>query len=140
MTLILGDYLDTIKRILLVSAGSLSLGLGIIGIFLPLLPTTPLLLLAAACYIRSSDRLYNWLINHKRFGSYIRNYRDGNGIPFKAKVIGVTTLWISMLFTIFFVIPLISIKILLALIGSYFTWFILKQETLKENVEVREAP
>jgi len=122
-----------------VSAGSLSLGLGILGIFLPLLPTTPLLLLAAACYIRSSNRLYNWLINHKHFGSYIRNYREGNGIPFKVKVIGVTTLWISMLFTIFFVIPLMSIKIVLALIGSYFTWFILKQKTLKENVEVREA-
>jgi len=124
---------DRIKKYLLVVAGCLSLGLGVIGIFLPLLPTTPLLLLAAACYIRSSDRLYNWLITHKRFGPYIYNYRAGNGIPLKAKIVGVSTLWISMLFTIIFVIPLISVKILLAAIGAYFTWFILKQKTLKKE-------
>lgn len=126
-------------RIFLVSAGSVSLGLALLGIFLPLLPTTPFLLLTAACYVRSSERLYNWLITHKQLGPYIRNYRDGNGIPVKIKIIGVTTLWASMLFTIIFVVPLIPVKILLALIGSYFTWFILKQKTLGKSVEVRDA-
>lgn len=126
-------------RIFLVSAGSVSLGLALLGIFLPLLPTTPFLLLTAACYVRSSERLYNWLITHKQLGPYIRNYRDGNGIPVKIKIIGVTTLWASMLFTIIFVVPLIQVKILLALIGSYFTWFILKQKTLGKSVEVRDA-
>jgi len=122
------------KRIFLITVGSLSLGVGVLGIFLPLLPTTPLLLLAAACYVRSSDRLYHWLITHKHFGPYIRNYREGNGIPLKAKIIGVSLLWISMLFTIIFVVPLVSIKILLFLIASYFTWFILKQKTLEKTV------
>lgn len=121
------------KRIFLVIIGSLSLGSGIAGIFLPLIPTTPLLLLAAACYVRSSDRLYHWLINHKRLGPYIKNYREGKGIPLKAKVIGITTLWLSMGFTIIFVVPLISVKILLFLIGAYFTHFILKQKTLEKN-------
>lgn len=126
---------ETIKRIFLIAIGSLALGLGILGIFLPLLPTTPLLLLAAACYIRSSKRLYNWLITNKRFGPYIRNYREGNGIPLKAKVVGVTLLWISMLFTVIFVVPFITVKILLLGIAAYFTYFILKQKTLHQNIK-----
>ncbi|WP_240508027.1 YbaN family protein [Virgibacillus indicus] len=122
-----------IKKMFLIIAGSLSLGLGVLGIFLPLLPTTPLLLLAAACYVRSSDKLYEWLITNKYFGSYIENYRMGKGIPLKAKIIGVSVLWISMLYTVVFVIPLMAVKILLILIAAYFTWFILKQKTLKKS-------
>ncbi len=131
--------MQTIKRAFLAAAGALSLVLAILGVFLPLLPTTPFLLLSAACFVRSSDRLYQWLINHKQLGPYIRNYRGGKGIPLKAKIIGVTTLWASMLFTIFFVVPLIAVKILLALIGAYFTWFILKQRTLEKTSEVGES-
>lgn len=124
----------SIKRVLLIIAGSLSLGLGIIGIFLPLIPTTPLLLLAAACYIRSSNTLYEWLITNKHFGHYILDYREGRGIPLKAKIIGVTTIWISMLYTVIFVVPLFAVKILLLLIAAYFSWFILKQKTLRKHV------
>ncbi|WP_096270899.1 YbaN family protein [Paucisalibacillus globulus] len=119
-----------IKRLLLVISGLLSLGLAVIGIFLPLIPTTPLLLLSAACFIRSSDRLYQWLITNKYLGPYIKNYREGKGIPLSAKIVGVSLLWISMLFTIFFVVPLVAVKLLLAGIAGYFTWFILKQKTL----------
>lgn len=129
--------MTSIKKSILIIVGSLSLVLGVLGILLPLLPTTPLLLLAAACYIRSSKRLYDWLITNKYFGPYILNYRQGKGIPLKAKVIGVILLWLSMLYTIIYVIPLIFVKILLFLIGSYFTWFILKQKTLRKNVQVR---
>src|SRR5690554_5059842 len=105
--------MKTMKRFFLIVIGTLSLGLGILGIFLPLLPTTPLLLLAAACYVRSSERMYKWLITNKQFGPYIVNYREGRGIPLKAKVMGVSLIWISMLFTVIFVIPLVMIKILL---------------------------
>ncbi|MCT1901458.1 YbaN family protein [Oceanobacillus sojae] len=121
------------KKALLISCGSLSLGLGIIGIILPLLPTTPFLLLSAACYAKSSEKLYNWLLENKYFGSYIKNYRAGKGIPLKVKITAVSVLWLSLSFTIYFVIPLVAVKILLAMIGSYFTWFILKQKTLKEH-------
>lgn len=120
-------------RILLIIGGSISLGLGLLGILLPLLPTTPLLLLAAACFVRSSDRLYQWLITNKWMGPYIENYRAGKGIPMKAKIIGVSLLWISMGYTIFFVIPLIPVKILLFLIGGIFTTVILKQKTLHKT-------
>lgn len=119
-----------LTKFLLIIAGSISLGLGLLGIILPLLPTTPLLLLAAACYVRSSKRLYVWLITNKYFGSYIENYRLGKGIPLKAKVMGVTVLWLTMGFSIVFVIPLIAVKLLLFGIGAFFTWFILKQKTL----------
>lgn len=119
-----------IKRIFLLGVGLISLGLAIIGIFLPLIPTTPLLLLAATCFIRSSDRLYKWLITHKYLGPYIKNYREGKGIPLTAKIVSVMLLWTSMLFTIFFDIPLIAVKILLAGTAAYFTWFIFKQKTL----------
>ncbi|GGJ90492.1 hypothetical protein GCM10007063_11320 [Lentibacillus kapialis] len=122
-----------LKMVLLMIAGTISLVLGVLGIVLPLLPTTPFLLLAAACYVRSSEKLYNWLITNKYFGSYIQNYRDGNGIPLRAKVIGVSTLWLAMSFTILFVVPLLPIKLLLAGIGAYFTWFILKQKTLQNG-------
>ncbi|MFX1466888.1 MAG: YbaN family protein, partial [Promethearchaeota archaeon] len=83
----------------LVVTGTLSLALGIIGIFIPLLPTTPFLLLAAYCYARSSKKLYNWLMSNKWFGSYIRNYYEGNGIPLKAKLLSVSFLWITIGFS-----------------------------------------
>lgn len=119
-----------LKRIILSICGSLSVALGVLGIVLPLLPTTPFLLLAAACYVRSSDRLYHWLITNKHFGPYIKNYRAGKGIPLKAKVIAVVALWVSLAFTIFFIIPLVSVQWLLFLIGACVTVYILKQKTL----------
>ena len=71
----------------MITTGTFFVGLGIIGIFLPLLPTTPFLLLAAACYARSSKRFYNWLLNNKWFGNYIKNYRERKGIPLQIKII-----------------------------------------------------
>lgn len=126
--------MDYLKKTILVIIGSLSLAIGIIGIVLPLIPTTPLLLLAAACYIRSSKKLYNWLITNKYFGSYIENYRSGKGIPLKAKIFSVLLIWISMSFTIIFVIPLLAVKLFLLAVAGYFTWFILKQKTLQKGV------
>ncbi|QQK81817.1 YbaN family protein [Salicibibacter cibi] len=118
-------------KTVLTICGSLSVALGVLGIVLPLLPTTPFLLLAAACYAKSSDRLYHWLITNKHFGSYIENYRAGKGIPLKAKVTAVLVLWVSLFLTIFFVIPLASVQWLLFFIGACVTGFILKQKTLQ---------
>lgn len=117
-------------KIVLIIAGSISLALGLLGIILPLLPATPLLLLAAACYVRGSKSLYKWLISNKYFGSYIENYRSGKGISLKAKVMGVLLLWASMGYTILFVVPLVIVKSLLFCIALFFSWFILKQKTL----------
>ncbi len=82
-----------IIRWFLIAVGVCALVLGGIGVVVPLLPTTPFLLLAAACFIRSSDRLYSWLIHQRWVGGYIRNYRDHRAMTLRAKVIVLTLLW-----------------------------------------------
>ena len=80
---------NILVRLLFVFIGSLFVGLAIIGIFLPGLPTTPFLILAAYFYIRSSNKLYNWLINNKILGVYIKGYLSGKGMPLRAKIISL---------------------------------------------------
>ncbi|MDL2291801.1 YbaN family protein [Bacteroides sp. OttesenSCG-928-F21] len=116
-------------RVLYAILGSISLGLGILGIFLPLLPTTPFLLLTAALYFKSSPRLYNWLLSHKHFGPYIRNFRENKSIPLKAKIVSITLLWSTILFCVFFVMPILWAKILLLAIAVAVTWHILSFKT-----------
>lgn len=82
-------------RYILLAVGVVSLVLGIIGMFVPMWPTTPFLLLTAACFVRSSDRLYNWLIEHDRLGCYVRDYMSGKGIPLKAKRVALGTMWVT---------------------------------------------
>ena len=77
-------------------AGSLSLALGVAGIFVPLLPTTPFLLLSAALYMRSSPRLYDWLLRQPCLGAYIRDFRENRAIPLRAKVVSVVLVWLSI--------------------------------------------
>jgi len=99
---------DRLKRGLFIAAGTISLGVGAVGIFVPLLPTTPLLLLSAACYFRGSKRMHNWMLNNKWFGTYIRNYREGRGIPLRTKVSIVALLWIAISYSAFLVNLLIA--------------------------------
>jgi uncharacterized membrane protein YbaN (DUF454 family) len=103
----------TAKRRLLIGAGTLSTGLGIIGIFVPVLPTTPFLLLAAACYMRSSGRFYQWLTNNRIFGAYVRNYIEGRGMPVKIKIFTILLLWLTIGLTIALGVQNIVIKIAL---------------------------
>lgn len=91
-------------KILYAILGLVSIALGIIGIFLPLLPTTPFLLLSAFLFARSSPRLYEWLMNHKVFGKYIRSYREDKSIPLNVKIGAILLLWLSILFSIFWVV------------------------------------
>jgi uncharacterized membrane protein YbaN (DUF454 family) len=93
-----------IVRVLFFVAGTVSLVLGAIGIVLPLLPTTPLLLLAVACYCRSSKRMTRWVLTNKYFGSYIRRYREGKGVPLKTKIVALATLWITISYSAFFIV------------------------------------
>lgn len=123
-------YLCRMKTLYIV-LGSISLALGILGIFLPLLPTTPFLLLTAALYFKGSPRLYNWLLNHRHFGPYIRNFRENKAIPLRAKIISLVLMWGTMLYCIFCLIPFIWVKILLGLIAAGVTYHILSFKTLK---------
>ena len=91
------------KRILYLMLGWFSLVTGIIGIFLPLLPTTPLVLLAAWCFSRSSVRFHTWLIEHKFFGPIVRDWQSSDGIPRKARNRAIIFMWIGMTVSIFIV-------------------------------------
>ena len=114
---------NNIIRILLLVIGSLSIVLGIIGIFLPLLPTTPFLLLAAGCYARSSSVFYNWLISHPVLSKYILGYLEGKGIPRRAKLYTFSIMWLTILISAV-VIPLWEVRILLILIAAAVSTYI----------------
>ena len=88
---------------LFIGLGSLFVGLGVMGMFLPLLPTTPFLLLAAACYARGSKRIHTWLLNHPWFGENIRRYQGGLGIPRKARNKTILILWSTLMISAWFV-------------------------------------
>lgn len=124
-------YLCHMKTLCII-LGSFSLTLGIIGIFVPLLPTTPFLLLTAALYFKASPRLYQWLLSQKRLGPYIRNYRENKAIPLRAKITSLLLMWGTMLYCIFFLIPLIWVKVLLFVIAAGVTYHILSFKTLKK--------
>jgi len=119
-------------KLLFVSLGLISLGLGIIGIFLPLLPTTPFLLLSATLFMRSSKRLYNWLINHKYFGTHIQNYIHHKTISKRSKIMSLLLLWVTILASIFFVVHQIYLKLLLLFIAIAVSWHILSFKSTKE--------
>ncbi len=95
-------------RLFWISLGSIFVGIGTIGIFVPGLPTTVFLILASACYIRSSERLYNWLIKNKTFGKYIKDFREGKGMPQRAKI---TALSMMTIFVLLAVLPFSPIAI-----------------------------
>ncbi len=97
---------------------------GIIGIFLPVLPTTPLLLLTAWCYYRGSDRLYQWLMSHPYLGRHIKNFRENKIIPRKVKSYTLALLWASLLFCAYILHP-IWLKCLMIAIAVGVTWHIL---------------
>jgi len=122
---------NQLLKLILISAGTFFLGLAIVGIFIPILPTTPFLLLAAACYARSSKRFYDWLINNKWFGSYIKSYHDGKGIPLKVKVLTISLLWCSILFSILFIVYIFWIQMILIIIAFGVTIHILTIKTYK---------
>ncbi len=117
-------------RVFLFLVGIISLLLGLLGILLPGLPTTPFLLLSAACFMRSSERAYNMMLQNKITGPFIRDYREKKAIPLKSKIIGVALLWLSIGFTVLFVLPMMWVKLLLVVIAVLVTLFILKIKTL----------
>lgn len=112
--------------------GLVFVGLGVVGLFMPLLPTTPFLLLAAALFFRSSPRLYAWLLGHRTFGSYIRNFREYKAIPMCTKIISVSLVWITLLYCAFGMGLPMWIATLLLLLAVAISWHILSYRTLKK--------
>lgn len=119
-------------KYILAFLGTVSLMLGVLGIFLPVLPTTPFLLLAAALYLRSSRRLYNWLLSHKHLGPYIKNFYEEKAIPLRVKIVSVSLLWITLLYCAFFVASAWWMRILFIVIATGVTVHILGYKTLQK--------
>lgn len=112
------------KTVLLI-IGIIALVLAVLGLFLPLLPTTPFLLLASACFARGSDRMHRWLLSHGVFGAYLRSFEEGKGIPLRAKIVAISLLWISMAVSISMVGHL-ALRLLLAAIAVAVTVYLWK--------------
>jgi uncharacterized membrane protein YbaN (DUF454 family) len=126
----------------LVTVGIIAVGLGLIGVFVPLLPTTPFLLLAAACFVRSSGRLYAWLIHHRWFGDYIRHYREHRAITLRAKIGVLVLLWGVIGYTALGVMTAWWVRALLGIIAIGVTTHILRLKTLTREmmVQLQSAP
>ena len=111
-------------RVMWIFLGSLFVTLGTIGVFVPGLPTTVFLIIVAACYIRSSEKLYNWLISNKTFGPLIKDYREGKGMPKKAKVLALSMITIFAGSSSIFLIDNPPIQILVGILGIIGFWYV----------------
>ncbi len=117
----------------MIAAGLLSVGLGIIGIVLPILPTTPFFLLAAYLFVRSSQKLYRWLLTHRIFGNYIRNYIQHKAISRGVKAFTLILLWGTIGFSIYLMSHLLWVQILLLIIAIGVSTHILRLRTMPKR-------
>jgi uncharacterized membrane protein YbaN (DUF454 family) len=123
---------NKIYKLFLVFLGSLSLVMGIIGIFVPVWPTTVFLLISAWAYSKSNEKFYNWLISNKYFGEYIRNYREKRGLPVKIKVRTTLFLWITILISVYLV-NIVWLKLLLIVIAISVSLHVWMLKTFREE-------
>lgn len=122
----------SITYYLYIICGIVSVILGALGILLPLLPTTPFLLLAIICFTRSSDKLKQWLLNHRILGKYIYNYTVHKAIPLRSKVIAICLIWVTMTLSMIMVNKL-TVTIILVFIGTGVTFHLVSLKTLTEK-------
>jgi uncharacterized protein len=120
-----------VKKWLLIAAGTTCVCLGVAGIFLPLLPTTPFLLLAAVCYAGSSQKFYHWLLNNRWFGRYIKNYREGKGLTLTTKVVSLASLWATIGISVAFCVPWLAGRLALLAVAVGVTLHILSKPTCR---------
>ena len=125
--------LNTSLRWTLFFVGWLAVILGVIGIFLPVLPTVPFLLLAGACFGRSSERFYTWLLNHAHLGPLIRPYLHGHGISKTNKLKAICLIWVSIAVSAIFLINIYWVRGVLLVIGLGVTLYLLRLPTLEKE-------
>lgn len=128
-----GKKLNPFQKGVYLSMGTVSLLLGLLGIPLPLLPTTPFLLLSAWCYARSSERFYYRLLSHPYLGSYIRDYHQKGGVRRQIKIIAIVFLWITISLSAFLLVSLVWVRLLLFAIATGVTIHILSLKTVRNT-------
>ncbi len=122
----------SLKKGIYLVVGALSLAAGVLGIFLPVLPTTPFILLSAWCFFRSSSKIYNWVISNERFGPTIENYQEGRGITRSTKVKAIVMMWLTISASVYFYITNMYLIAFLYLIAIGVTAYLYKLPTLIE--------
>ena len=129
-------------------AGTICVVLGAIGIVLPIMPTTPFLLAAAACYYKSSPRMHRWLLNNKWFGEYIRNYTEGKGLTKKTKIIALIVLWVTIGFSTVSMLNrllpetlVLQMQIIMVIVAIAVSAHILRLPTFREKqIQLKKKP
>ncbi|WP_186576401.1 YbaN family protein [Aquibacillus kalidii] len=127
--------MTSVRKVILIICGLVSLLMGVLGIILPLLPTTPFLLLSAYCFGKSSKTLHDWLLHNKVFGDYIKQFRQGQGIPLRAKVIILLMLWASVIYSIV-MIPFLLVKIMMATTGISISYFVIFHKRFRTKKQI----
>ena len=124
-----------VRSSILLVCGWASLGLGVVGLAVPILPTVPFVLLAAACFLRSSERCHLWLVTHPVFGRHIADYEAGRGIARRAKIVALATLWASVLLSVVLFVPLLAADVAMLAVAGAVTIYIVRLPT----ADAREA-
>ena len=119
-------------RWLYIALGSLLVGIGVLGVFLPLLPHTIFFLLAAACYARGSERAHTWLMTNRFFGRYLRNYSEHRGATAGTKAVTIAMLWIGLAISAWLIPPQVWVYAILAAVGVGVTTYVLSLHTLRD--------
>jgi len=127
------SLLSKIKKGAYFIVGVLALALGAVGAFLPVLPTTPFMLLSAWCFIRSSDKFYDWLISNETFGKSINDYHSGRGIAKNTKIRAVLMMWTTITISAYFFVTSLRIIAFMYLTAVSVTVYIYRQPTLEEH-------
>jgi len=120
-------------RVVFIILGHLFTGLAVLGAILPLVPTTPFLLAAAACYSRGSQRFYNWLFTNRWFGHYLSDYKSGRGISLQVKIVALLFMWPPVLFSVIFIVPYLAVQIGMILLSLAISIHILWIKTKKKQ-------
>lgn len=122
---------STPLRIVLIIAGTISLAVGIVGAFVPILPTTPFVLLAAMCYVRSSQRLYEWLMRSRFASKHVQSVLAGHGIPLSVKVLSLAFSAIMIGYVSLVVTESFLIRMVLGVLYLVQLVFMVKMKTAK---------
>jgi hypothetical protein len=123
------------KKAVFIFLGTIFTAIGIIGIFIPILPTTPFLIVAAYFYSKSSERFLRWLLTNKLCGSYIDNYRSGRGLPLKQKILTLLLLWLTIGISAIFFVSIWWVRLLLLLIALGVTTHLVCIKTYKPELD-----
>ncbi len=121
------------KKIILLIIGVITMSLGFIGIFIPVFPTTPFLLVALACFVNSSTKMHRFILENKYLGPYVKDYTSGNGIPLRAKWRAVSLIWITIGFSAIFVLDRWSLRILILSIAAGVSIYIFTRKTAESS-------